>query len=148
MIERDMRTKPYTKDESRVCDYLRRITEDQIGCGDDPIGFLIACHASLMAQARQAEKPDAEKAPPSVDANKIVEGVAAIISRWKLALYADVLNSTESGSDGIRAEIVSLVLKMVAQQRDVDARLAQVIERNGTAMSVSEAIRTIGRSGT
>jgi hypothetical protein len=30
---------PFRPDEQRVCDYLMQLTEGQIGCGDDPIGF-------------------------------------------------------------------------------------------------------------
>lgn len=40
----------YTPDQRRVCDYLQEITNGQIGCGDDPVGFLIASHASLTEQ--------------------------------------------------------------------------------------------------
>jgi Protein of unknown function (DUF551) len=44
MNERDFDTKPYTPDERRVCEYLQQIVPD-IGCGDDPVGFIIASHA-------------------------------------------------------------------------------------------------------
>lgn len=42
---------PYTADEQRVCEYLLQMTQNQIGCGDDPIGFLIASHAFSRAEA-------------------------------------------------------------------------------------------------
>jgi hypothetical protein len=42
----------YSRDEQRVCDYIQKITKEQIGCGDDPIGFLIASHAYLAAQCQ------------------------------------------------------------------------------------------------
>src|SRR6185437_1055481 len=35
---------PYNPDERRVCDYLQEITKGAIGCGADPIGFLVASH--------------------------------------------------------------------------------------------------------
>jgi hypothetical protein len=41
----------YSRDERRVCDYLRQILKQQVGCGDDPIGFLIASHQYLLLQA-------------------------------------------------------------------------------------------------
>lgn len=41
---RDLNHKPYTEDERRVCDFLQQLTPD-IGCGDDPIGFLLASYA-------------------------------------------------------------------------------------------------------
>lgn len=47
MNDRDMETQPYTDDENRVCKYLLEITHDQIGCGADPIGFLIASHGAI-----------------------------------------------------------------------------------------------------
>lgn len=47
-------TEEYTNDQQRVCKYLLEITDNQIGCGDDPIGFLIASHEVL----RQQRAPD------------------------------------------------------------------------------------------
>lgn len=41
---------PYTEDEQRVCDYLTSIVD--IGCGSDPIGFLIAAHNLLRQRGR------------------------------------------------------------------------------------------------
>jgi len=49
---RDMEKNPYRPDEKRVCDYLIRIAPD-IGCGDDPIGFLIASHGWLRLQLKK-----------------------------------------------------------------------------------------------
>ncbi len=37
----------YSLEEQRVVDYLLEITDNQIGAGDDPIGFLIASHSSI-----------------------------------------------------------------------------------------------------
>lgn len=51
MTERNLETNPYTPDEERVCAYLEEIAPD-IGCGDDPIGFLIASHACLVAERK------------------------------------------------------------------------------------------------
>jgi len=39
----------YSADERRVALYIARLTDHQIGAGDDPIGCLIALHASLQA---------------------------------------------------------------------------------------------------
>lgn len=46
-MERDFDTNPYTPGEQRVADYLDDLMEGH-GAGDDPIGFLIASHASLI----------------------------------------------------------------------------------------------------
>jgi hypothetical protein len=45
---RDIMAHPYSSDEQRVSDYIQDITAGTIGSGDDPIGFLIASHASLV----------------------------------------------------------------------------------------------------
>lgn len=41
----------YTPDQKRVSDYIQEITREQVGSGEDPIGFLIASHRHL-AQPR------------------------------------------------------------------------------------------------
>ncbi len=42
---RDIEKRPYSADELRVCEYLQKLAPD-IGCGDDPIGLLLASHAA------------------------------------------------------------------------------------------------------
>jgi len=39
-----------------VCDYLQKITHNQIGCGDDPIGVLIASHSTISKERKQILK--------------------------------------------------------------------------------------------
>lgn len=46
---RDMDAQPYSVDEQRVADWI--VDRLSIGCGDDPIGFLLA--ACDLANARQ-----------------------------------------------------------------------------------------------
>lgn len=41
------RQTPYSAAEKRVCEYLQQITQGAVGCGDDPVGFLIASHQAL-----------------------------------------------------------------------------------------------------
>lgn len=48
VMARDFDANPYSKDEERVCKYLQRVMKNQIGCGDDPIGFLLASHAAFV----------------------------------------------------------------------------------------------------
>jgi hypothetical protein len=55
------RTTPYTPDEARVCNYLLEITHNQVGCGDDPIGFLIASHRELNRQLKELRKANAPR---------------------------------------------------------------------------------------
>lgn len=50
MTERDFDEMPYTAAEKRVCNYLQEITDGAIGCGDDPVGFLIASHRTIAHQ--------------------------------------------------------------------------------------------------
>jgi hypothetical protein len=45
--------RPYSPEEDRVCDYLQRILPE-IGCGDDPIGFLIASHEYVCDKLERA----------------------------------------------------------------------------------------------
>lgn len=44
----------YSPDALRVCEYLQTILKGQVGCGDDPVGFLIASHATLGAELKKA----------------------------------------------------------------------------------------------
>lgn len=54
-MDRDVTVTPYTAQEKRVVEYLQDITDNQIGGGDDPIGFLIASHGALAARWHRAE---------------------------------------------------------------------------------------------
>jgi hypothetical protein len=51
-----MREKPYTADEKRVCTFILEITNNAVGCGDDPIGFLIASYRAIMRERDQLRK--------------------------------------------------------------------------------------------
>lgn len=51
---RDFTSKPYSVDEQRVCDYLTRIAD--AGCGEDPIGFLIASHGALVERVAEQKR--------------------------------------------------------------------------------------------
>ena len=54
-MSRNIESTPYTSDEQRVVDYLHKIMPE-IGAGDDPIGFLIASHASLLEMNATGER--------------------------------------------------------------------------------------------
>ena len=54
-LMRDGQRPAYGFQERRVCEYLRRITDDQIGCGMDPIGFLMASHEALVMRVAELE---------------------------------------------------------------------------------------------
>lgn len=45
-----------TKDTDRACDYIRELANDQVGCGLDPIGFLIASHGAVRGQRDTAQE--------------------------------------------------------------------------------------------
>lgn len=53
---RDMDDAPYIPDEKRVVDYILQLTNDQIGGGNDPIGFLIASHGALAEKVKDMER--------------------------------------------------------------------------------------------
>lgn len=50
MIDRET---PYDENEKRVSDYIQLITNGVIGSGDDPIGFLIASHHSILNELNE-----------------------------------------------------------------------------------------------
>jgi hypothetical protein len=43
---RDVEKNPYSADEKRVAEYVVKLTG--VGAGNDPIGFLMASHATLV----------------------------------------------------------------------------------------------------
>lgn len=47
---------PYSLEQRRVCDYLQKATNGAMGCGADPIGFLIASHAALRFELDKLRK--------------------------------------------------------------------------------------------
>jgi DNA-binding phage protein len=49
---RNFKVDPYRHDEQRVVTYLHEVMPE-IGAGDDPIGFLIASHASLRERVKE-----------------------------------------------------------------------------------------------
>ncbi len=51
---RNLDANPYTADEKRVVAYIVRISEGNVGGGDDPIGWLMASHEMMAADRRQA----------------------------------------------------------------------------------------------
>lgn len=55
-MTRDLSKRPYTADERRVGLYLDRITNGDVGWGDDPIGFLLASHETMAADRAQRIK--------------------------------------------------------------------------------------------
>lgn len=50
------RDTPYTPDEQRVAAWLVTRMNDQVGAGDDPIGFLLASYEQIHAELTQARK--------------------------------------------------------------------------------------------
>jgi len=52
MSPRDFDQNPYTPCEKRVCAYLQEIMPE-IGCGEDPVGFLISSHAVISYHLQQ-----------------------------------------------------------------------------------------------
>lgn len=48
------RDTPYSAHEQRVSDWLLTRTNQQVGAGDDPIGFVLASYDLIHAQLQQA----------------------------------------------------------------------------------------------
>lgn len=61
---RDIKVNPYTPDEHRVANYF--FHEVGVGGGDDPIGYLIASHATI---ARELKELKTEIPPKTVTAD-------------------------------------------------------------------------------
>jgi hypothetical protein len=84
-MDRDIIKDPYDKQERRVCDYLQKLLEGMIGCGDDPVGFLIASHNALSEQARtyavalRTVRREARKNKPDPDK---IYGIAHTALEW------------------------------------------------------------------
>lgn len=49
------RDTPYSLDEQRVVDWLAARTNNQVGAGDDPIGFVLASYELIHTQLQQAQ---------------------------------------------------------------------------------------------
>jgi hypothetical protein len=47
----------YTPDQRRVAEYIAMLTGGAVGGGDDPVGFLIASHATLVARGAPLPAP-------------------------------------------------------------------------------------------
>lgn len=70
MKERDLDKNPYTSDEQRVVDYIYEKSNQFLGGGDDPIGFLIASH-NLLSWENQKFRNYFDNS--SIDADEILE---------------------------------------------------------------------------
>ncbi len=46
----------YSSDEQRVVNWLTTRTHNQVGAGDDPIGFLLASYVQIHAELTEARK--------------------------------------------------------------------------------------------
>lgn len=73
---RDIEAHPYSADERRVCDFLLSRSPD-MGCGNDPIGFLMASYVWAIHERnelRDAATPTLERAlDPVVDERNSIE---------------------------------------------------------------------------
>lgn len=53
---RNIEENPYTKEEQRVADFIVERSNGAVGGGDDPIGFLLASYALLVAMVDKAAR--------------------------------------------------------------------------------------------
>lgn len=94
----DERTTEYSPEEKRVCEYLQRITNNQIGCGDDPIGFLIASHATYLAEVG---KHPAYRAEVETAKRELAEILAA--ARLNIAFAEQERDAAKAERDDLQA---------------------------------------------
>lgn len=52
----DSKESPYTSDQQRVANYIAEATDQNVGGGEDPIGFLLASHAYQAGKLAMAVK--------------------------------------------------------------------------------------------
>jgi hypothetical protein len=83
--ERDLDLFPYTGDELRVVEYLKKVCPD-IGAGPDPIGFLIVSYGYAVQQRNMAQKRTKEVQKELVDVTKLLnKSIAAEKARGDAA---------------------------------------------------------------
>lgn len=49
---RDIDANPYSADERRVADFIVKMSKENVGGGDDPIGFLMTSYAWLIEERK------------------------------------------------------------------------------------------------
>lgn len=82
MTERDIDKLPYTADELRVVDYIRKITHDVVGAGDDPIGFIMASHSELARQRHELQGQVASYQCSATNAAKTIVEIMASNAKY------------------------------------------------------------------
>lgn len=105
MEERDFDKRPYSADERRVCDYIQKASNNQVGCGDDPIGFLIAANQYLAKTLRDLVSPQRLFGPLPADAWVIEQKtVCPLCSQPFLAGEWTTLVETKPADEGEAAK--------------------------------------------
>jgi hypothetical protein len=56
MSWRNMVARPYSDDEKRIVNWLFKLTNNQIGGGDDPIGFFMASYESVLHERKELKQ--------------------------------------------------------------------------------------------
>lgn len=72
-------------DQRRVGEYIVEISDNTIGMGADPIGFLIASHAALREQLRRAHE--------ALDTYGVARGAAGHSVRYRIGLLVESLEA-------------------------------------------------------
>jgi len=54
--DRDIVKRPYTYEEMRVVDFIQVLTDNQIGGGDDPIGFILASYGYIQSENQELRR--------------------------------------------------------------------------------------------
>lgn len=115
----------YTADQQRVSDYIQRLLEGKVGSGEDPIGFLIASHAALVARNQQRVDDYMNAAPPTV------EGITQLLNTlWSIThsqLPADEMLRDLSLTTGVACAYLMQMRDMLRQQQAAPADNAPVL---------------------
>jgi hypothetical protein len=101
-----MRHKPYDYNEERACDYIQQLTKGVVGCGDDPVGFLIASHAAIVEDRDALRLYNLELQSPLVLDNTLSDKYKEENQRLRrcLGFFASVIKSGETWTETCQRE--------------------------------------------
>ena len=99
------RTAAYSASEQRVANYITEITKENVGGGADPVGFLIASHAALIAERRSTAK-EADRSEALKDALAAIGHADSVgeAEQRILDLIEKVEDGTAKEADELRAD--------------------------------------------
>lgn len=85
---------PYTPDQQRAADYICEITNQTIGGGDDPVGFLIASHRVLAQRTMKIDAATVSLARQVISLHELnKDGISGKVERAEVRLAKAIINA-------------------------------------------------------